>query len=33
MLFKYKKLMFHWNKRNYKQEKENSSKAWEEAFA
>ena len=27
------KLMFHWNKINYKQEKENSSRAWKEAFA
>ena len=27
------KLLFHWNKINCKQEKENSSRAWKEAFA
>ena len=26
------KLMFHWNKTNCKQEKENSCRAWKEAF-
>ena len=33
MMFKYVELMFHWNKINYKQEKETPSKAWKEAFA